>query len=42
MYSNTMEAKKLAYYLDFANHHENATEEDVRTLCQKVLQYGFH
>lgn len=37
-----MDAKKLALYLDFANHHENATEEDVRNLCQKVLQYGFH
>ncbi len=32
----------LAKYLDFANHHQNATEKDIRTLCEKVLQYGFH
>ncbi len=32
----------LAQYLDFANHHQNATEQDVKRLCEKVLQYGFH
>lgn len=37
-----MDKKTLASYLDFANHHQNATEQDIRNLCQKVLQYGFH
>lgn len=37
-----MDKKTLASYLDFANHHQNATVEDIKSLCQKVLQYGFH
>lgn len=37
-----MDRKTLAAYLDFANHHQNATVEDIKNLCQKVLEYGFH
>jgi len=37
-----MEQKKLAGYLDLANHHADATPEDIKTLCRAVLQYGFH
>jgi len=32
----------LAQYLDFANHHANATPKDIETLCANVLKYGFH
>jgi len=28
--------------LDFANHRADATEEDIKTLCGTVLQYGFN
>lgn len=28
--------------LDFANHHADATVEDIRTLCKTVLQYKFN
>jgi deoxyribose-phosphate aldolase len=37
-----MDKKTLASYLDFANHHQEATPEQVHDLCQKVRQYGFH
>ncbi|MBI3366477.1 deoxyribose-phosphate aldolase [Candidatus Roizmanbacteria bacterium] len=37
-----MDPKILAKYLDFANHHQNATEGDIKKLCEKVVQYGFH
>lgn len=37
-----MDKQTLASYLDFANHHQDATPEMVRDLCQKVRQYGFH
>jgi len=37
-----MDKKTLASYLDFANHHEQATEADIKTLCQAVRHYGFH
>jgi len=37
-----MDKKTLASYLDFANHHQEATPEDIKILCQKVRQYGFH
>lgn len=37
-----MDAKIIAKYLDFANHHQDATEAKIRELCQKVLEYGFH
>ncbi len=31
--------ENLNTYLDLANHHQNATEEDVRTVCQNVVRY---
>ena len=31
-----------ASFLDLANHHPNSTEQDIKELCQKVLQYGFN
>lgn len=37
-----MDKKDLAQYLDFANHHPDATPEVVKTLCQKVKQFGLH
>jgi len=37
-----MDKKVLAKYLDLANHHQQVTEEDIKNLCQKVLEYGFH
>lgn len=32
----------LAQSLDFANHHANATPDDIKKLCADVLTYGFH
>lgn len=32
----------FAIYLDLANHHPNSTEEDIKSVCQKVKQYGFN
>ncbi len=32
----------LSSYLDFANHHADATEAQIRTLCTKVIKYHFH
>jgi len=37
-----MDKKNLANYLDFANHHQDATPKDIKELCQKVKKYGFH
>ena len=37
-----MDKQTLAKYLDFANHHTEATENDIKDLCQKVKKYGFH
>jgi len=37
-----MDKQALAKYLDLANHHPDATEKDIRDLCQKVKKYGFH
>ena len=37
-----MDKQALASFLDFANHHQDATPEDIKILCQKVRQYGFH
>jgi len=37
-----MDKQTLAKYLDFANHHAEATENDIKDLCQKVKKYGFH
>lgn len=32
----------IAQNLDFANHHANATPDDIRSLCENVVKYGFH
>jgi len=32
----------IAKYLDFANHHPEATPAQIRDLCQKVKKFGFH
>ncbi|KKT72829.1 MAG: Deoxyribose-phosphate aldolase [Microgenomates group bacterium GW2011_GWA2_44_7] len=32
----------LASFLDLANHHANATPDDINSLCQKVIHYGFN
>ncbi len=37
-----MNQKDLASLLDLANHHANATLEDIKTLCAHVLAYGFN
>lgn len=37
-----MNKKALAKYIDFANHHRDATPKDIKELCQKVKKYGFH
>jgi deoxyribose-phosphate aldolase len=37
-----MNPKKLAKYLDLANHHQEATPGDIKRLCQEVQKYGFH
>lgn len=37
-----MNQKDLAKYLDFANHHQDATAEDIKKLCQKVKKHHFH
>jgi deoxyribose-phosphate aldolase len=37
-----MNKKGLALYLDFANHHQDATPAAIKTLCQKVKQFHFH
>ena len=38
----TMDIHELARHLDFANHHPNATTNDVQTLCDQVIKHGFH
>lgn len=37
-----MDKKTLAKYLDLANHHQNATESEIKTLCQQVKKFGFN
>lgn len=37
-----MDKSKIAKFLDFANHHQDAKLDDIKKLCQKVRQYGFH
>lgn len=37
-----MKKRELAKYLDLANHHPDATPEDIKELCQKVKKYKFH
>lgn len=32
----------LASHLDLANHHADATPEDIRALCANVVKYGFN
>ena len=32
----------LASYLDLANHHADATPEQIKSLCQNVLKYKFN
>lgn len=32
----------LASYLDLANHHANATQADIKDICEKVKKYGFN
>lgn len=39
---SSMDKKALAQYLDFANHHQDTKPDDIKKLCQKVRQYGFH
>lgn len=39
---DTQTVKDLALHLDLANHHANATEEDVKKLCADVITYGFN
>jgi len=37
-----MDKSKIASFLDFANHHQDATPGDIQKLCQKVKKFGFH
>jgi len=37
-----MDSRTLARYLDLANHHPETTPEDIKILCQKVKEFGFH
>jgi deoxyribose-phosphate aldolase len=37
-----MDMSELARHLDFANHHPNATTDDIRTLCGHIMKHGFH
>jgi deoxyribose-phosphate aldolase len=37
-----MDTPTLASHLDFANHHPNAVEKDIRYLCDKVTEHGFN
>ena len=37
-----MDKRTLAGFLDLANHHQDATPEQVKDLCLKVKKYGFH
>lgn len=33
---------EIARLLDFANHYPNATEADIKDVCDKVVKYGFN
>lgn len=37
-----MDIHELAKHLDYANHHPNATQEDIARLCDLVTKHGFH
>lgn len=39
---DTQSVKEFASHLDLANHHANATEEDVKKVCADVITYGFN
>lgn len=38
----TLYMPAIAQNLDFANHHANATPDDIRALAADVVKYGFH
>jgi deoxyribose-phosphate aldolase len=40
--NHILNPKPLAKYLDFANHHPDATPEQIKKLCQSVVKFGFH
>ena len=37
-----MDKQKLASFLDLANHHQDATPEDIKLLCRNVKKHGFN
>lgn len=37
-----MDPKKLAPFLDLANHHADATFAEIEDICGKVIKYGFN
>jgi deoxyribose-phosphate aldolase len=37
-----MDKKNLAGFIDFANHHADATPGQIKELCQKVKDHRFH
>jgi len=37
-----MDKRTLATFLDFAKHHPETTEKEVKDLCAAVKKYGFH
>lgn len=42
MYIHTMDIAAIIPHLDFANHHPNATTEDIKFICDQVTQHGFN
>lgn len=38
----TKSPQEIAAHLDLANHHADATPEDVKDVCASVLKYGFN
>ena len=38
----TQSLQEIAAHLDLANHHADATPEDVKEVCANVLKYGFN
>ncbi len=37
-----MNKRRLTSFLDFANHRQDVTPEEIRVLCQQVKKHGFH
>jgi deoxyribose-phosphate aldolase len=37
-----MDRATLVKYLDFANHHADASYDDIEVLCDQVAKYGFN